>query len=363
MNSKSHLLCALFLSMSLLATAGSVHSASQANPVPIPPGEQALPSETAQSWITVSPENNILEGAIFDADGNLLFCDVSRRRIMRLTPEKELTTLLELPDMGVGGIAFHPDGRLFMAALDLAKGKGAILAWSPEKGKIDTIIPPEAGYWPNDLVFERGGGFYFSNFRRNTAQPAGGIYYAYPDGRQIIPVIPNLDQANGVALSPDGKTLWATEFAKNRLHRAVLTDPVNLSPIGAAIPYHFTGITPDSMRVDRNGNVYVALYGQGRVLVFNERGIPVQQILLPERELGKNLLSTSLALNPKNNEMFIVSSNEQADQPAKIFRANALAEGLPPLSAGAVKIGDSRKLRNWESGLAKISALRRRNAL
>lgn len=48
------------------------------------------------------------------------------------------------------------------------------------------------------------------------------------------------------------------------------------------------------MRVDGKGNVYVAIYGQGRVLVFNNKGIPIGQILLPEREKGLNLLSTSL---------------------------------------------------------------------
>lgn len=270
-----------------MATAPCCHAASQGNPVPIPPAEQTLPSETAESWITVAPENDVLKGAIFDSNGNLLFCDVSKRQIIRLTPNKELSVLLELPDLAPGGLSFHPDGRLFMAALDLEKGKGAIQAWSPSTGKIETIIPVKAGYWPNDLVFTPDGGFYFSNFKRNTATPAGGVYHVSPDFRKITPVMPNLDQANGVALNPDNKILWATEFAQNRLHRAVLADPVTITPVGSAAPFHFTGITPDSMRVDKAGNVYLALYGQGRVMVFNERGLPIRQILLPERETGK----------------------------------------------------------------------------
>lgn len=310
-----------------MATVSFCHAASQFKPVPIPPSEQPLPAETAESWITVSPENNVLEGAIFDPDGNLLFCDVSKRRVMRLTPDRKLSILAEIPDLPAGGLAFHPDGRLFMAALDLEKGKGAILALSPATGKIESILPPEEGYWPNDLVFTPDGAFYFSNFKRNSATPAGGIYHVSPDFKKITPVISNLDQANGVALSPDGKLLWATEFAQNRLHRAVLADPVSITPIGAAVPYHFTGITPDSMRVDKNGNVYVALYGQGRVMIFNERGLPIHQILLPEREVGKNLVTTSLAINPEKDELFIVSSNDEANQPAAVFRASALAPG------------------------------------
>lgn len=315
-----------------LSAATTSYGADRGNPVPIPPGEQGLPSETAASWITASPTNDILEGAIFDPSGNLLFCDVSKKRIMRLTPDRKLSVFLELPVIGAGGLAFHKDGRLFMAALDLSKGKGAILAWSPETGDIKTIIPPEAGYWPNDLVFSSDGGFYFSNFRRSDATPSGGIYYVSPDFKRITPVIPNLDQANGVALSPDGKTLWATEFARNRLHRASLVNPVTISPIGAAIPYHFIGSAPDSMRIDMDGNVYVAIYGQGRVMAFNNLGIPVGQILLPERESGKNLLSTSVALDPEKADMFIVSSNAEAELPASVFKARALAHGQKPLT-------------------------------
>ena len=302
--------------------------ANAASPVPLPPAEQAVPGETAAPWLTVSPNNDILEGAIFDGEGNLLFCDVSRRRVLRLTPEKELSTLVEVPGIGAGGLALHKDGRLFMAVLDLGRKVGGILAWSPKTGEFETIVPAEAGYWPNDLVFGPDGGFYFSDFRGSATNPAGGVYHVSPDFKTVTPVIPHLAQANGVALSPDGRTLWATEFAANRLHRAQLDGPATVSPIGSAVPYHFTGAAPDSMRVDSEGNVYVALYGQGRVLCFDQNGIPVRQILLPGRDEGKNLLSTSLAIDPAAPELFIVTSNEAADEPAQVFRAGALAPGL-----------------------------------
>lgn len=319
----------------LLLCAGYSEAAESNNPVPVPYAERSIPAWQAQDWLAVSPANNILEGAIFDNDGNLLFCDVTSKKVMKLTPDKKLDVLLELPDLGAGGLAFHKDGRLFMAALDLARRQGAILAWSPKSKKLETVIPVEAGYWPNDLVFDSNGGFYFSDFRGSATNPAGGIYYVSPDFRKISPVIANLGQANGVALSPDGKTLWATEFAKNRLHRAELKDATTVGATGSSIPWYFTGPAPDSMRVDRNGNVYVAIYGQGRAMVFNNIGIPVGQILLPDREEGLNLLSTSLAIAPESGDIYIVSSNNAENQPAKIFRAPALADGRQSKYGGA----------------------------
>lgn len=299
-----------FLPISTVVGAESKVSA-QNNPVPIPTAEIALPTEVAEEFFVESPSNNILEGAIMDGDGNLLFCDVSKKSVMRLSPDKKLSTVVKLPDLGVGGLALHKDGRLFMSALDLPTCRGAILAWSPDTGKIETIIPIEAGFWPNDLVLAPDGGFYFSDFHGSATNASGGVYHVSPDFKSITPVIKNLAQANGVALSPDGKTLWATEFAKNRLHRAQLVNATTVSPIGSSIPYHFIGPAPDSMCTDSQGNVYVAIYGQGRVMVFNGMGIPIGQILLPEREKGQNLLSTSLALHPDGKELFIVSSNSK----------------------------------------------------
>jgi lactonase len=52
------------------------------------------------------------------------------------------------------------------------------------------------------------------------------------------------------------------------------------------------------MRADADGNLYVAMYGQGRVLVFNGKGIPIGHILLPGRDSGHNLHSTNLAIKP-----------------------------------------------------------------
>jgi len=54
--------------------------------VPIPPSERALQSTVAEPWFKVSKNGLILEGAIFDGNGNLLFCDVSGRRVLRPGP-------------------------------------------------------------------------------------------------------------------------------------------------------------------------------------------------------------------------------------------------------------------------------------
>lgn len=106
-----------------------------------------------------------------------------------------------------------------------------------------------------------------------------------------------------------------------------------LAGLGSAIAYHFTGPAHDSMRADADGNLYVAIYGQGRVLAFNRNGIPIGQVLLPGREQGHHLQSTSMAIRPGTNDLYIVASDGSGGQGATIFHAKVFAEASRPLSA------------------------------
>lgn len=301
-------------------------------PVPIPPSERAVPSVVATPWVQVSTDGIVLEGAIFDQSGTMYFCDVSGRRVMRLTPDRQLSTVVTLDRLSPGGLAFHRDGRLFVAALDIPNEVGALMAVNLDGSGLETIIPPEAGFMPNDLVFDAQGGFYFTDFKGTATVPKGGVYYTAPDLETITPVLPNLAMANGVALGPDGKTLWATEFGRNLLHRIELADATTIAPIGSAVAYHFTGPAPDSMRADADGNLYVAIYGQGRILVLNRNGIPIGQVLLPGRELGRNLQTTSMAIRPGTNDLYAVTSDGTGGQGATIVHAKVFARALRPFT-------------------------------
>src|SRR4051812_23156206 len=95
------------------------YDAQTRGPVPIPSSERGLQTIVAEPWFKVSDEGLVLEGPAFDRAGNLLFCDVSGRRVLRLTPDKRLATVVSLDQLGPGGLAVHKDGRVFIAAMDL----------------------------------------------------------------------------------------------------------------------------------------------------------------------------------------------------------------------------------------------------
>ncbi|KQO80460.1 lactonase [Methylobacterium sp. Leaf90] len=308
------------------------YDAQSRGPVPIPPTERGLQTVVAELWFKVSDEAFPLEGAAFDRRGDLLFVDAAGGRAFRLTPDKHLSIVLPGSKQQLGGLAVHKDGRIFAARTGEGFRNGSVVAMQPDGSGLRTVVPADAGYVVNDLVFDAQGGFYFTDFRGTSTDPKGGVYYVSPDHSTVTPVLPNLAMANGVALSPDGKVLWATAFARNLLHRVELANPTTPTPIGTAVPYHFTGPAPDSMRVDSDGNVYVAVYGQGRVLAFNRNGIPIGQVLLPGRGEVHNLRSTSLALKPGTDELFIVTNDGDGGQGSNIFHTRGFAKALPLFS-------------------------------
>ena len=305
--------------------------------VPIPVSEQHLPSATAEPFFKVSDDPVALEGPAFDREGNLLFVDVHGGRVFRLSRDGALTTIHSDSQLFPAGIAVHRDGRIFVAAVGPRSSSGeytagSVVALDPDGSNPQTIVPPSSGYVVDDMVFDRDGGFYFTDFRGSSTNAVGGVYYVSPDFQTIKPVVPNMCAANGVALSPDDNVLWATEFTNCRLHRVELRAPGVVGRFGASIPYHFVGRAPDSMRTDSDGNVYVAMFHQARILAFNSYGIPIGQILLPGREDNHFLKCTSLALMPGSRELFIVARDELGGRGAMIFAARGLADGFPLFS-------------------------------
>lgn len=82
------------------------------------------------------------------------------------------------------------------------------------------------------------------------------------------------------------------------------------------------------MRIDEDGNLYVALYGQGRVLVLNPQARPIGQILIPGRDSGHFRCSTSLALKPSTRELYLLTNDGKRGLGAWVFRARGFAKAL-----------------------------------
>ena len=242
----------------------------------------------------------------------------------------ELTRPFKSKKENPAAIKIHKDGRLFICYLGDFKSTGGIFATTDKGDQFEEIISElNTEYCIDDMVFDRKGGFYFTDFRGYSTHPLGGVYYVSPDFQKVTPVIQNISVANGVALSTDERVLWVTETTTNRLHRIELEeDGVTIAPFGATIPYYFTGHEgPDSCCIDSDDNLYVAMYGQGRVLVFNKKGYPIGQILIPGRDEGHMLRSTHPQFIPDTNQLIICSNDIEMGGGSMLYTVNGFAKG------------------------------------
>jgi gluconolactonase len=137
---------------------------------------------------------------------------------------------------------------------------------------------------PNDLVADAHGGVYFTG--SGTATELGKVYYLGASGppREVAA---DIADSNGVALSLDGKTLYVAE---SRAHCLL---GFTVAPDGALLDRHiFIDLpkalapgrplyTPDGVRVDKHGRIFVGLYDGGGFAVFDPAGKLLRQIDVP----------------------------------------------------------------------------------
>ncbi|MCD2341469.1 SMP-30/gluconolactonase/LRE family protein [Ideonella azotifigens] len=263
--------------------------------VPIPASERALQTAVAEPWFKVSNEGLLLEGAIFDRSCNLLFCDVSERRVLRLTPDQQLSTVVTLDTLSPGGLAFNPNGRPFIAALGIPNRRGAIYSANPGGSGLQIIVPPVAGYMPNDLVFDARGDFYFTYFKSTATESRGGVYYAAQDWRPSNPCCPTWQWPMAWRSAPTARRCGRPSSAATCCTGS--NWPTRPPSRRSARPSPTTSSArPQTlMRADADDNVCAAIYGQGHLLALNRNGIPIGQVLLPGHDGGHNLTRTSLA--------------------------------------------------------------------
>lgn len=278
--------------------------------VPMIPSEALLQTITAVPWVKVSDERKQLEGLCFDRNGDLYFLEVFGGHIMKL--EVSTMTMKDIyvaENLKPAAIKIHKNGRLYVAFLGNFKDNGGIFSINPDGSDFRYEIGPEQGYVIDDLVFDRDGGYYFTQFTGYTFNPTGGVYYVSPEG-EITQIAGNMAGANGIALSKDENVLWVTETNNNKLDRIKLKNRVEIPPYGAHVPYRFAGCNgPDSCCIDDDDNLYVAVAESGRCMVFNYLGYPIGQILMPGRPDGHMLISTHPYLRPGTDEVVICAND------------------------------------------------------
>lgn len=209
----------------------------------------------------VTPGLNIVEGLIFDRDGNMYVLHVPAGKVYKIDmTSKEVSLLIDLPfHMIPAAIKIHKDDRFFICVVD--SDFASCVAIFSKEGEYQECIVKNTDRVIDDMVFDHQGGFYFSDLGGSIDCLTACVCYVANDFKTVTPIIEKgMIGTNGIALTPDEKALWVTEFGQGKLHYIKLENgKFNVRTLAAFVAYYFTGIDgPDSICVDEDGNVYTA---------------------------------------------------------------------------------------------------------
>lgn len=246
------------------------------------------------------------EGPIALADGSIVLVESARGTLTRVWRGRT-EVIADLGD-GPNGAALGPDGAVYVcnnggfewrqihgllvpvrASADYKTGR--IERVDLATGRFERVYESFEGErlsGPNDIVFDRTGGFWFTDIGKIFARHRdhGGLFYARPDGSHLHRAVYPAVSFNGVGLSPDESVVYCNDTETQKLWAFDIVEPGKLAPFAFARRGRVVCTLPghqllDSLAVEANGNVCAATLLNGGITVFAPDG-SFEHIALPD---------------------------------------------------------------------------------
>lgn len=128
----------------------------------------------------------------------------------------------------------------------------------------------------------------------------GSIYRFRQQGDKEV-VVQGLTIPNSIGWSPDNKTMYYTHSTAHEIYALDYNTSSGDATNQRSFYRHPTSGEPDGFRLDVDGNLWTAIYGESRVLRINPVGRVTGEISLPTRNItcvqfaGTELIITSAA--------------------------------------------------------------------
>lgn len=268
----------------------------------------------------------LLEGPVWDdREGVLWFVDITAPLVLRLEPESGRLDRFPMP-AEVGSLGLAQQGRLVLAL------RTGIHLFDPATGALDFLVNPEPTPPTNRLNDGKvgpDGNFWVGSLDDRPKREATAALYRITPAGESTRIADGLFCSNGLAWSPDGRTLYHSDSRGPWLQafdfdarQGLATHPRRLLTLTEA-----DGL-PDGAAMDADGFYWSAGITAGVLNRISPDGVIVERIPLPVTAptmpcFGgadlRTLFVTSLA-----------SDRSGSHQPGRLIAFRTEVAGLPP---------------------------------
>ncbi|TEA22157.1 putative sugar lactone lactonase YvrE [Colletotrichum sidae] len=291
-----------------------------------------------QQWVVDRPYVNLHcalgEGPYYEKATNVLrFVDIKKKQIhfVNLAKGPESLRTLDL-DVPVGVTAdiegVDPKDKILVglkygvAVLDVKSGSYEYIAklhdaHNERTRANDGAVDPNGRFWLGSMT----------DFGQGDFQAEGALHrFDGNTGKEHV--LTDLLIPNSVGWSPDSKTMYFTHSTDRKVY-AWDYNPADGALSNKRIFYAHDGPgEPDGFRVDTDGNVWHAVYGEGRVLKISPEGKLIGEVRLPTKNItcvqfvGTELFITTASLEDGDGD------ESQRENGGGLFRVDVGARGL-----------------------------------
>lgn len=245
------------------------------------------------------------EGPAWNAKDNyLIFSDTPGDRLLKWVPGNKIEVFREGAN-GPSGNAFDNDGRLYTC-----ETRARRVTRTDKKGAVEVLAEKFEGKRlnaPNDIAVGRNGHVYFTDPAFGDQSDRReldfyGVYHLPPKGELKLIAKP-AGRPNGIALSPNGKTLYVANSDEGNV-RAYDLDGKGDASNERVLVSGIAGV-PGGIRTDEAGNLYVTAKG---VFIYSPGGKQLHFIEMQYRP-------TNCALGEVDRKTLFITSG------ANVYRA------------------------------------------
>lgn len=221
------------------------------------------------------------EGPTYDPSiDTLWWFDIAESKLLEQRLSESGTKIHDLPMMASALAIIDGDRHLLVTEKGLyirSTANGAMTLYKE-------LESDNAATRSNDARVHPCGAFWIGTMGKKAERKAGAIYWLFRGELRLL--FPEISIPNSICFSPDGKTAYFADTAKNLLWRTAC-DPATGLPEGEPqllLDHRGKPGGIDGSVVDAGGTIWNARWGSGRVDSYSPEGRHIRSIPVPARQ-------------------------------------------------------------------------------